>query len=98
MTVQRVHAISILRWVVVVDEGFFRLGILSDSPPFPYLICFSWQEGVWELDIPLWFALIGGSFVFLDVGPPILFLVFPLFLGALVFISLAGFHHQIYSS
>jgi hypothetical protein len=28
---------------------------------------------------PLWFALLGGSFVFLDVGPSILFLVFPLF-------------------
>jgi hypothetical protein len=31
---------------------------------------------------PLWFALLGGSFVFLDVGPSILFLVFPhLFFG-----------------
>jgi hypothetical protein len=28
---------------------------------------------------PLWFALLGGSFVFLDVGPFILFLVFPIF-------------------
>jgi hypothetical protein len=27
----------------------------------------------------LWFALLGGSFVFLDVGPSILFLVFPIF-------------------
>jgi len=27
---------------------------------------------------PLWFALLGGSFVFLDVGPSILFLVPPL--------------------
>ncbi len=39
--VQQVHAISILRWVVAVDEGFSRLGILSDGPPFPYLIRFS---------------------------------------------------------
>jgi hypothetical protein len=29
---------------------------------------------------PLWFAFLGGSFLFLDVGPSILFLVFPLFL------------------
>jgi hypothetical protein len=28
---------------------------------------------------PLWFALLGGSFVFFEVGPSILFLVFPLF-------------------
>jgi hypothetical protein len=30
---------------------------------------------------PLWFTLLGGSFVFLDVGPSILFAVFPLFGG-----------------
>jgi hypothetical protein len=29
--------------------------------------------------LPLWFAFLGGSFVFLDVGPMILFFVFPLF-------------------
>jgi hypothetical protein len=29
----------------------------------------------------LWFGLLGGSFVFLDVSPSILILVFPLFLG-----------------
>jgi hypothetical protein len=28
---------------------------------------------------PWWFAFFGGYFVFLDVGPSILFLVFPLF-------------------
>jgi len=28
---------------------------------------------------PLWFALLGGSFVFMDLGSSILFLVFPLF-------------------
>jgi hypothetical protein len=39
----------------------------------------------------LWFALLGGSFVFLDVGPSILFLCFPLFGGALVNLWLAGF-------
>ncbi len=39
----------------------------------------------------LWFPLLGGSFVFLDEGPSILFLVFPLHLGALVYFGLAGF-------
>jgi len=38
---------------------------------------------------PLWF---GGSFVFLDMGPSILFLVFP-FLGALVNLLLVEFSH-----
>ncbi len=35
---------------------------------------------------PLWFALLGGSFVFLDVGPSILFLVSPLGAGVSSFI------------
>jgi len=39
----------------------------------------------------LWFALLGGSFVLLDMGPSILFLVFPLYLGALIYFGLAGF-------
>ncbi len=30
---------------------------------------------------PLWFTLLCGSFVFLDVGPSILFLLFTLFSG-----------------
>jgi hypothetical protein len=37
------------------------------------------QEGVGELDVPLVGALIGGLFVFLDIGISILFLVFPFF-------------------
>jgi len=41
---------------------------------------------------PLWFALLGGSFVILGVGPFILFFFFS-FLGALVNIWLARFHH-----
>jgi hypothetical protein len=28
---------------------------------------------------PLWLTLLGGSFVYLDVGPSIMFLVFPFF-------------------
>ncbi len=34
---------------------------------------------------PLWFALLGGSFVFLDVGPSILFLVVPFVLCFSIF-------------
>jgi len=30
---------------------------------------------------PLWFTFFGGFVVFLDLGPSILFLVFPLFFG-----------------
>jgi hypothetical protein len=37
----------------------------------------------------MWFTFFGGSFVFLDVSPSILFIVFPLLLGALAFFLLA---------
>jgi hypothetical protein len=41
---------------------------------------------------PLWFALLGGgSFVLLDVGPSILFLVFPLFWVLWLIYSWQGF-------
>jgi hypothetical protein len=48
------------------------------------------------LMFPLSLALLGGSFVFLDVSPSILFLVFAPFSGALVYFWLAGFHHYRY--
>ncbi len=35
--------------------------------------------GFGNLMFPLWFVLLGGSFIFLDEGPSILYLVFPLF-------------------
>ncbi len=54
--------------------------------PFPYLICFLQQEKVQELDAPLVVNPLGDSFVSLDVGPSILFLIFSLFLGALVYL------------
>jgi hypothetical protein len=51
--------------------------------------------GFRNLMFPLWFALLGGSVIFLDVvGPSNLYLVFPPFLGALVYLWLAGFHHH----
>jgi hypothetical protein len=42
---------------------------------------------------PLWIALVGGSFVFMDVGFFHFFPCFP-FLGALVYLRSAGFHHN----
>jgi hypothetical protein len=42
----------------------------------------------------LWFAFFGGSFVFLDMGPSILFFVFPFFFGALIYLWFVGFHQQ----
>jgi hypothetical protein len=50
---------------------------------------------------PEWFAILGGSYVFLDMGPSILLLVFSFFfvfffLGALVYLQLGGFN-QIFS-
>jgi hypothetical protein len=73
--------------------------ILSHYLLVPYLIWFSQEEGVWELEFPLWLTLLGGSFVFLDVGLSILFLVFiPPFLDALVFFLLAVFHHLLVSN
>ncbi len=54
---------------------------------FSCLICFSWHKtGFGNLMFSFWFTLFGGSFVFLEVGPSILFLVFPFFLGALVYL------------
>jgi hypothetical protein len=41
----------------------------------------------------LWFLFLGDSCVFLDACPSILFLCFPPFWGALVYLRLVGFHH-----
>jgi hypothetical protein len=78
---ENIHKCTCL-WKVLTSLSFF--------------ICFSRQEGVRELDVPVvvcplrWFF-----FVFFNVGPSILFLVFPpFFFGALVYLSLAGFHRQ----
>jgi len=43
---------------------------------------------------PLWFALLGGSFVFLDVGLPFCSLFPPFFWAALVNLWLARFHQS----
>jgi len=68
VVLQHAHAISILRHARVVGEGSSKLAVLSGGPPLSLFHMFL-----------LWFSLLGGSSVFLDVGPSILFLVFPLF-------------------
>ncbi len=69
VVLQHAHVISILRHVGVVGEGSFKLGVLSGGPRLSLFDMFL-----------LWFSLLGGSFVFLDVGTSNLFLVFCLFL------------------
>jgi hypothetical protein len=49
------------------------------------------HEGVWELDVPLWFALIWWFFFFLDAAPSLFFLVFPLF-GCFDLFMIGKFH------
>ncbi len=68
-----------MKCVVAVGEGSSRLGILLGSSPHSLFdIFFCERRGFKKLMFPLWFALQGGSFVFLDVGPSISFLVSPL--------------------
>jgi len=80
--------------------GSFWLGIFLGRSPlslFDMLLTIRKCEGVWargggaagfeNLMFPLWFALLGDSFVFKNMSPFILFLVFSLFLfGALVYL------------
>ncbi len=77
---QRAQAVSILRLAVEVSEGSSRLVILSGGPSlslFDMLV--STGRGFRNLMFPLWFALVVGFFVFLEVGSSILFIVLPLF-------------------
>jgi hypothetical protein len=56
------------------------------------------RGGVSKLDVPFVVALLGGSFVFLDVGPSILFVVFSfLFFGMLWLIYGQLKHGDIYN-
>ncbi len=79
MTLQCVQAVLILWHAIVVGEGSSRLGILPGGPS-PFIIWYAScnMRKFRNVMFPLWFGLLGGSFVFLDVGPSILFLVFPL--------------------
>jgi len=67
-----------LKCVVIVGEGSSRLNILSISSPLSLFDMFFVKGGGFKnLMFPLWLALLGGSFIFLHMGPSILFLVFP---------------------
>jgi hypothetical protein len=86
VTLQHAHVISILRCVVAIDEGSFRLGILSRVPPLSLFDMLIKTRGHSGLDIPFvvrplrWsFHLLGhGSFHFVPCIPP--------FVSALVYL------------
>ncbi len=85
------QAVFVLRHVVAIGEGLFKLHVFSKGPPLSYYVSHN-KRGFGNLMFPLWFALLGGgTFVFLGVSPSILFLVFP-FWGALINLWLARFH------
>jgi hypothetical protein len=88
MTLQHAQAISILQCVVAVGEGSTRLGVLLGGPSFYYWIWFLQPEGFGNMMFCSLYSPFFGCFGFFMIG----FLVFPLFLGALVFLWLAGFH------
>jgi len=66
--------------------------VTKESVPYSIWYAYHDRKGFGNLMFSLWFGLFGGSFVFLDVSPSILFFIFPPFLGALVYLWLAGFH------
>jgi hypothetical protein len=68
-----------LKHVIVVGESSFRLGILLGGLPLSLFDMLIVIRRFKNLMLPLWFTFLGVFFVFLDVGPSILFLVFPLF-------------------
>jgi len=73
------QSIKILRCVVAIGEGFSRLGLLSGGPPLSFFICFSWQEGVWELDVPFVVCLLRWFFYLFGHGSFHFVLCIPLF-------------------
>jgi len=82
-----VKAISILKHVIAIGEGSSRLGVLLGGSPLSLFdMLLRRGRGFGNLMFTLWFTLVGGLFVFLDACLSILFFVFPLFLGALVYL------------
>ncbi len=74
-----------LKCIVIVDESFSILGVLSRGS-FPFLIWYAscHKRGFRNLVFPMWFILLGGSFVFFWMwvlllcslySPPLFFLV-----------------------
>ncbi len=63
MTLQKVQAITILKWIVLAKETSFRLDVFSIFSPFSlFLICFTWPTRIWSPRLlfwnPLWQVLI----------------------------------------
>ncbi len=58
----------ILKHAIAVGEGFSKLGILSKGPPLSLFDMLIARKGVQKLDFPLVVCLLGGSFIFLDMG------------------------------
>jgi hypothetical protein len=56
--------ISILKRVVVIGEGSFKLGILLGHPPISsFDMLLVTRTGFENLMFPFWFTLLGGSFL-----------------------------------
>jgi hypothetical protein len=91
VALQCVQAIFILWHAIVIGEGSSKLGILPGGPS-PFIIWYASRKFM-NLMFPLWFDLLGGSFCLLGCGSFHFVPCIPPYLGALVFILLAGFHH-----
>jgi len=82
MTSQQVHAATILMWqAIITGEGSYRLSVFFSVPPlsFSNMLLTIMRSSVWLFLTPLtcppcWPFLFSG----LDMGPFLLFLVFPL--------------------
>jgi hypothetical protein len=79
VVLKHTQMIFILRHVAI-GEGSSRLGNLSSGPLlFLFDIAYHNMRGFKSLMFSLWFCPLRWVFVFLDVDPPILFLVLSLF-------------------
>jgi len=63
--------VPILKHAIAVGEGFSKLGILSKGPPLSLFDMLIAIKGVQKLDVPLVVCLLGGLFIFFDMGPSI---------------------------
>jgi hypothetical protein len=75
----------------------FDLGIRPIRKNFERSFKERYASGDWSrfrnLMFALWFTLLGGSFVFFDIGPSILFLIFAYFWWCFGSFMVAGIHH-----
>ncbi len=88
------QVVSILRSVIVVGEGSSTLGVLSRGPPlslFDMLLATRGCLGTWcsLVVCPLLLVFLSSWMWVLPISPPCI----PPFLGALIYLWLARFHH-----